>query len=519
MINPSTQKSSGTAWRIGLNSSNLRKLAQPKSFRLEHTITICFSHLTSEEVRLNVAPTCKWFTVSSESNYLWAIFLQRDFPETTRASVLGNKVLYHTLSTKQLTELHYGDSYNHRILYMKPSVTLAELLTGSVSLSNSIYCRMALLYGSVYHSFYTYDGKGKVIKNAKASNIEETKLHFITRLKEILTDKSSVRRKFGTFPMVSVGITCDYDANDENKAFLMISHFIASSGFSVAGRFNSPSFYEKTLTPYGILGLFVDNCPVILRMEYFSKRGKKKETDENPYSIQPSKPSVWIHLIDANSPDNTMEDTKDNILQEKELDSNKKDLPLVLVAVEGLCDWKSDSDSDCDPFSDMLMLDSAHPWKDWVSNHHAWKNEAATTMYTTSDAVKNENELLISSLFTFQLNALKNDDDVHCHHLCELSLSSAQYNLTNSLIYIFKLGLKYKESGNGKSSEYDIFNRFTDLISLDCERNCGRPSKGTGTGIVRKSSSGGSGGGTLKSAGLPKGRTSVSSDSSSCSLM
>ena len=97
----------------------------------------------------------------------------------------------------------------------------------------------------------------------------------------------------------------------------------------------------------------------------------------------------------------------------------------------------------------------------------------------------------MSSLFTFQFNALKNDPTINATHVYEVSLNSNQSNLTNALVDIGKIGLIARGKDNN-CKEWDNFNAWTTRISDYNEAVRGEPSKtfqkgeDRGVGVVKK---------------------------------
>ena len=498
-----------TAWRVSLTSSNLRSLAQPSNFKLEHTVSLTLAHLTTTEI-CSSGQICKWFCVNSEDNRLWALLVQRDYPLASTSSIFGYKSLYQSLTTN-IQRLHYGGPLNHRFNFMVRDPTTSVINT----ISN------APLFGSTYHTFHT----NATLKNQeiiRGTNVSNTNAIFEQRVRKLMTGHNSI----SPFPSITVGITCDYKTNQSHysdQCQQLVVDFICKCGFGI-GTDGSKERMDLINTNRGYVGMFVDGCPFLLVLQYEQcnqgndllppllqpppppgeekesdprkDRNEEKESDpgilagnwrttedkiaaraytqkkdkkeqNTPAELQArrdqtSTPDVWVHLINTRG-ENTvsMKDSKLNILKERALDPLKNEIPLIVLATGGM----QDSESANEEFAKGQYL-----------SEFALKKAAASKAKKGQQQSRaNEEQLLLSSLFTFRFRALKDDPEINAAHVYEVSLNGPQTHLTNTLVEIGKIGLKGR--GTTAGSEWETFNRWTNRISTYKEAVLGRPGK------------------------------------------
>jgi len=303
------------------------------------------------------------------------------------------------------------------------------------------------------------------------------------------------------------------------------------------------------------LGMFVDGCPFILQLLYDQHNNGGEQTGATPSALsdvpfgeQKNLPQwrtdddeqkyldlqraqaathahqkaqmsqhttgidIWVHLVNTRGGgENHMNDTKANIAKERALDPVKQTIPLILLAADGLDDSSLSSRTERSRESQLEVANEA------VKKAYrgiklpagvsalakaailgGGPGTALLTALAAADraaddlAAAKQQHLLMSSLFTFQFNALKNDPTINATHVYEVSLNSNQSNLTNALVDIGKIGLIARGKDNN-CKEWDNFNAWTTRISDYNEAVRGEPSKtfqkgeDRGVGVGKKS--------------------------------
>jgi hypothetical protein len=289
------------------------------------------------------------------------------------------------------------------------------------------------------------------------------------------------------------------------------------------------------------LGMFVDDCPFMLQLLYDQHNDGGEQTGATPSALsdvpfgeQKTQPQwrtdddeqkyldlqraqaathahqkaqmsqhttgidIWVHLVNTRGGgENQMNDTKANIAKERALDPVKHTIPLILLAADGLDDSSLSMRMERSRESQLEVANEAVK-KAYARRDRGGSTRNVATALAAADRAADDlvaakqQHLLMSSLFTFQFNALKNDPTINATHVYEVSLNSNQSNLTNALVDIGKLGLIARGKDNN-CKEWDNFNAWTTRISDYNEAVRGEPSKtfqkgeDRGVGVGKKS--------------------------------